>query len=77
MIWLKCSLPFLVPLLYLKGQKTALILRDVSAATLECKESNSCPKCGVCMSVHVCMLEFMHKHSFLLMEEPERNGDYR
>lgn len=78
-IWLKCSLPFLVPLLYLKGQRTALILRDVSAATLGCKESNCCPKFSVCESVSLCMCVCLstYTHFCAYGTEQERDGDYR
>lgn len=73
---LKVKVPFLVLLLYIKGQRTALILRDVSAATLECKESNCCPKFGVCVSVRLCTAcVFVHIHSFLCSER-ERDTDY-
>lgn len=74
-IWLACSLSFLVPLLYLKGQRTALILRDVSAATLECKESNCCPKFGVCVSVRLCVLVCLCTYTHFCVWERDR--DYR
>lgn len=68
-----------------KGQRTALIPRDVSAATLECKESNCCPKFGVCASVclgtHTCLCTHTHfcaaSERASEGEEREADRDYR